>query len=155
MTNLVTVTTQKKGDKNGAGRDIIETTFDFSISYGDMLAQAVQGAPEVAQSLEGKYSAEAIAQALEECQASWSKSIEGKNSGGVKWATSVEGEQGVIAHNKTGARYMMGYVVSQEVVERDPVQPEPKAKRQHRNEVTAVKSILRGRLASNWRMVAL
>lgn len=156
MSNIVTIiTTKKPCKKTNGGKDTLKTVFDLSVSYGDMLRQAVKGAPEVAQSLEGKYNAEAIAQALSEQVSSWEASIEGKNTGGVAWASSVEGEQGVIAHNKTGARYMMGYVVSQEVIELDTVRPAPKNKRGARNEVTAVKGILRAKLASSWRMVAL
>ena len=156
MSNIITIITTKKGDKKtGAGQDTLKTTFDLSITYADILSQAVQRAPEVAQSLAGKYDASAIAQALSEQVESWEASIEGKNTGGVAWASSVEGEEGVIAHNKTGARYMMGYVVSQEVIELDPNRPAPKNKRGPRNDVTAVKGILRSKLVSNWRMVAL
>jgi len=156
MSNIITIITTKKAcKKTNGGQDKIKTVFDLSVSYSDMLRKAVEGAQEVAQSLEGKYNAEAIAQALSEQVSSWEASIAGENTGGVAWASSVEGEQGVIAHNKTGARYMMGYVVSQEVIELDAVRPASKNTRGPRNDVTAVKGILRGKLASNWRMVAL
>tara|TARA_R110001592_G_scaffold88249_1_gene259957 strand:- start:719 stop:1261 length:543 start_codon:yes stop_codon:yes gene_type:complete len=160
MSNLVAVISKKSGSKRksdfGAGQDTVLTIFDMDKSYGDLLSKAVSGIEAKVASLTGKFSDEAIAQAVAEQTASWTSSIEGKSNGGVSWAEQVEREDGlrILVHAKKGTQYIQGVCVGRKVLKVDENKPLPTNKRGPKTEVTAVKNELR-KLASGWMMVSL